>query len=87
MSLLEVKDLLYYYQDGSKKRVILEDVNAGFERGSFYSIIGESGSGKTTFLSLISALDTPKQGEILFEQKIIQHSEKYKIISCLKKIK
>ena len=38
MNILEVKDLLYYYQDGSKKRIILEGVNASFERGKFYTI-------------------------------------------------
>lgn len=72
MNILEVKDLLYYYQDGSKKRIILEGVNASFERGKFYTILGESGSGKTTFLSLISALDTPKEGVILYEGKDIR---------------
>ena len=72
MNILEVKDLLYYYQDGSKKRIILEGVNASFERGKFYTILGESGSGKTTFLSLISALDAPKKGVILYEGKDIR---------------
>lgn len=72
MNILEVKDLLYYYQDGSKKRIILEGVNASFERGKFYTILGESGSGKTTFLSLISALDAPKEGVILYEGKDIR---------------
>ncbi len=72
MNILEVKDLLYYYQDGSKKRIILEGVNASFERGKFYTILGESGSGKTTFLSLISALDAPKEGVILYEGKDVR---------------
>lgn len=72
MNIMEVKDLLYYYQDGSKKRIILEGVNASFERGKFYTILGESGSGKTTFLSLISALDAPKEGVILYEGKDIR---------------
>ena len=72
MNILEVKNLLYYYQDGSKKRIILEGVNASFERGKFYTILGESGSGKTTFLSLISALDAPKEGVILYEGKDIR---------------
>ena len=72
MNILEVKDLLYYYQDGSKKRIILEGMNASFERGKFYTILGESGSGKTTFLSLISALDAPKEGVILYEGKDIR---------------
>ncbi|MBR6957250.1 MAG: ATP-binding cassette domain-containing protein, partial [Erysipelotrichaceae bacterium] len=65
MSILEVKNITYYYQDGRNKRVILNDLDAEFEKCKFYAILGESGSGKTTFLSLISALDSPKEGTIL----------------------
>ena len=72
MIVLEVKNLQYYYQDGRKKRIILDNVNAEFETGKFYAILGESGSGKTTFLSLISSLDTPQSGEILFRGKNIK---------------
>ena len=72
MKVLEVKDLQYYYQDGRRKRIILDNVNAEFETGKFYAILGESGSGKTTFLSLISSLDTPQSGEILFKGQDIR---------------
>lgn len=66
-NILSVRNLNYYYQDGDTRRFILRDVSYDFERGRFYVILGESGSGKTTFLSMIAALDTPKSGEILFE--------------------
>lgn len=66
MTLLEAKNIDYYYQDGDQRRFILKKVSVGFEKGKLYSILGKSGSGKTTFLSLISALDTPKEGQILF---------------------
>ena len=72
MSILEVKNITYYYQDGRNKRVILDNLDAEFEKGQFYAILGESGSGKTTFLSLISALDSPKEGTILYEGKDIK---------------
>ncbi len=79
MAILEVKNVSYYYQDGDQKRMILEDVNVEFERGHFYTIIGESGSGKTTFLSLLGALDKPKSGEILFNgEDIYKDIEKYR---------
>ena len=66
-NILSVKNLSYFYQDGDTRRFILRDASYEFERGKFYTILGESGSGKTTFLSMIAALDTPKSGEILFE--------------------
>jgi len=72
MSLVKVQDINYYFQDGDQQRYILKDVNCEFEKGKFYTILGASGSGKTTFLSLLSALDKPKSGTILYDDKEIQ---------------
>jgi putative ABC transport system ATP-binding protein len=72
MAILEAQGLSYYYQDGDSKRYILNDVSYLFETGKFYTILGESGSGKTTFLSLISALDEPKAGVVLYNGKDIR---------------
>ena len=71
MSFLTVSNVNYSYQDGDNRRYILKDISCSFERGGFYTILGESGSGKTTFLSLISALDKPQSGQILYEGKNI----------------
>ena len=67
MTLLETKAVDYYYQDGDQRRYILKETSVSFEKGTFYAILGKSGSGKTTFLSLISALDSPKSGQVLYE--------------------
>jgi len=67
MSFLTVENVNYFYQDGDSKRYILKDISCNFERGTFYTILGASGSGKTTFLSLLSALDQPKTGAVLYE--------------------
>ncbi|MGM0778749.1 MAG: ABC transporter ATP-binding protein [Bacillota bacterium] len=71
-SLLEFKDISYWYKHENKKHDILKNINVSFEKGNFYSIIGPSGSGKTTFLALASALDVPKEGEVLYEGKDIR---------------
>lgn len=80
MKVLEVRDLTYYYQDGRRMRIILDNAEAVFETGKIYAILGESGSGKTTFLSLISSLDTPQSGRILFKGEDIREIgyEKYR---------
>ena len=67
MTLLETKAVDYYYQDGDQRRYILKETSVSFEKGTFYAILVQSGSGKTTFLSLISALDSPKSGQVLYE--------------------
>ncbi|MEI3599197.1 MULTISPECIES: ABC transporter ATP-binding protein [Oceanobacillus] len=78
--ILEAKDLNYYYQDGDKRRYILKDTSVSFEKGKFYTILGQSGSGKTTLLSLLSALDSPHGGTVLFNDEDIKKIgyEKYR---------
>ena len=72
MAILETQNVTYYYQDGDARRYILQDTSVSFDKGVFYSILGQSGSGKTTFLSLISALDSPKEGTVLYEGRDIK---------------
>ena len=44
---------------------VLRDVNAEIEKGEVISIIGPSGTGKSTFLRCLNLLETPTAGEIL----------------------
>lgn len=60
MSYVEVDNIFQSY-DG---RPILERVSLSVEEGAFISIIGASGCGKSTFLRLLLAQETPTQGEI-----------------------
>lgn len=80
MAILTTKNLDYYYQDGDRRRYILKKTTTSFRKGKFYTILGQSGSGKTTFLSLISALDSPKSGKILYKGNDIKSIgyEKYR---------
>ena len=64
MKCLELVNVSYRYEGG--KETVLKKVNASFERGKLYTIIGESGAGKSTLLSLLSGLDTCKDGNIFY---------------------
>ena len=70
--LLELENVSYSYQDGKEKNKILEHVSYSFEKGKIYAVVGASGSGKTTTLSLSSGLDKPDEGKVLFKGKDIQ---------------
>lgn len=72
MAILEVRNLNYFYKDGEGKRIIFEDAEASFEQGLFYAILGESGSGKTTFLSVIAGQDSRYEGNVLYKGKEIR---------------
>ena len=47
--ILEARNVSHTYLDGNKQKIVLDNVSASFSRGVFYTILGESGSGKTTF--------------------------------------
>lgn len=64
--MIEVKDLKKIYQTKERDFVALQDVNLKFEPGEFIAILGESGSGKTTFLNMISGVDIKSDGKIIF---------------------
>ena len=50
---------------------VLRDISFSVEKGEVISIIGSSGSGKSTMLRCISLLETPTGGQIFFEGKDI----------------
>lgn len=62
----------YTYQSKYQKTTALSGVTCDFERGKVYAIIGKSGSGKSTFLSLLAGLDVPSEGKLMIEGKDIR---------------
>ena len=69
MSIVKMNNVKYSY-DGN--RAILKGISAEFEVGKIYAILGPSGCGKTTLLSLIGGLDSPSEGQILFQGENIE---------------
>ncbi|WP_415350319.1 ABC transporter ATP-binding protein [Enterococcus faecium] len=65
MDILEIKNVAYSYANSKEK--VLSGVNQKFELGKFYAIVGKSGTGKSTLLSLLAGLDKPQTGKILFK--------------------
>jgi putative ABC transport system ATP-binding protein len=64
--MLEIKNLKKSYFEAQKEIEIFENLNITFEQKTKNIILGSSGSGKSTFLNLISSLDNPNSGKILF---------------------
>jgi putative ABC transport system ATP-binding protein len=67
MGIIEVKDVSYSYQGKYQTIEAVKHVTCSFDKGAFYAIVGHSGSGKTTFLSLLAGLDLPTKGEIYID--------------------
>lgn len=70
---LRTNNIGYWYSNNPDD-YLFKDVNLTFEKGKVYSILGQSGSGKTTFLSLLAGLDSPKTGAIYLEDTDINKS-------------
>lgn len=63
---LSVSDLKKIHLRGETEVPALRGVTCKFEKGSFNFILGPSGSGKSSLLYLLGALDDPTAGEIIF---------------------
>lgn len=70
--LLKFENVCFSYANAGKRIHILKDADITFNSGVLYSVVGQSGSGKTTTLSLAGALDSPQSGKILFGGKDIK---------------
>ena len=62
--MIDVKNLRKSYQTQDKIVEILKGINIHVNPGDFMIIMGESGSGKTTFLNCVSGFDTIDEGSI-----------------------
>ncbi len=65
--IIEAVNVSYIYQTKYQKTKALSEVSCSFERGKVYAITGKSGSGKSTFLSLLAGLDVPTEGTLVVE--------------------
>ena len=63
-TLLSIESLSFGY---TPERLILDNINMKFKRGSVVALMGGSGSGKTTVLRLIGAQVRPQKGRILLD--------------------
>ena len=64
MNLLEIKNLVKIYDNGSEELRILDNINLDLEKGDNLVITGESGCGKSTLLNIIGSLDTAQSGSV-----------------------
>lgn len=58
-----------------EEKEVLKNLNFSLESGKIYSLLGESGSGKTTALRLINGLTQPSRGEVILNGKNIAHQD------------
>ncbi len=75
MSLLELKNISKIYGDLHA----LDDVSLTVDKGEWIAIMGPSGSGKSTMMNIISCMDRPTSGQVIFDGKDITKESRRKL--------
>lgn len=75
--MIEIKNLTKYYGRGESRFKALNDVSVRINDGEFVVILGASGSGKSTFLNVISGLEAMDGGSVAYDGQTLERmSEK-----------
>jgi len=64
MAFLELQNVSKGYGFGARRAEVLRDINLSISEGEFVAIVGYSGAGKTTLMSLIAGLQQPDEGAV-----------------------
>ena len=67
---LSIENLVKFY---SKEDPLIKDLNFSVQKGEFVSFIGESGSGKTTFLKCLAGLEKINSGKITLNNRVLDN--------------
>lgn len=70
--LIEMHDICKFYEMGGETVRANDGINLTVERGEFLSIVGKSGSGKSTMMNIIGALDVPTSGTYLLDGENVE---------------
>ena len=72
---VQLNNLSFRYRNA--KLLTIENINLSIEQGEFISILGKSGSGKSTILRLIAGLEVPVSGSILINGRTIADEKQF----------
>lgn len=65
--MIKVRDIIKSYGSKESRFQVLQGISLEMKDGDFAVILGASGSGKSTFLNVISGLERPDSGKVLYD--------------------
>lgn len=65
--MIEAKGITKFYGNGESRFQVLKNISLKIEDGDFAVILGASGSGKSTLLNVLSGLETPEGGGVIYD--------------------
>ena len=72
-SILKINKINKNFQHRNGLIEIFKNVSLSIKRGDLVALVGPSGSGKSTLLNMISLIDTPTSGQIIFNNKDVKN--------------
>jgi putative ABC transport system ATP-binding protein len=82
MSFLELRNVSKSYGAGSTLVHALVDASPSVDRGNLVAVMGPSGSGKSSLLTIAGSLEEPTSGEVLIDGKslaLMSHNDKARL--------
>ena len=65
--MIKVKNIIKSYGNDESRSQVLQSISLEIKEGDFVVILGASGSGKSTFLNIISGLERPDSGKVFYD--------------------
>jgi len=69
---IELRNISKAYGENARESLAVKNVTVSFRRGEFTAIVGKSGSGKSTLLNILSGIDRPTNGDVLYGQTCLR---------------
>ena len=77
--LISCRNISKIFKKGKQEIRPLQNLDLDIYKGEFLALMGPSGSGKTTLLNLLAGIDSPSEGELIFEGKDITRFSRRKL--------
>lgn len=70
-TLLEVRSVNQMYGSGDRRFTAVQNINMSLKEGEFVALVGPSGCGKSTLLRIITGLNKPSSGVVLYRDNVV----------------
>ncbi len=79
-TLLEVRSVNQMYGTGARRFTAVQNINLSMKEGEFVALVGPSGCGKSTLLRIITGLNKPSSGVVLYRDNVVSGVNPYATI-------